>query len=100
MEYIRHKLVKFRDERGWGKHHTPANLAKSIMIEAAELNRLYQWGDEWHQPDMQEIRDEIADIAIYLTYLCIEYGIDLEQAIIDKIEKNAVKYPPPRGQEG
>jgi NTP pyrophosphatase (non-canonical NTP hydrolase) len=90
---ICNKLIDFREERNWQKHHTTAELARSLMIEAAELNRLYQWPlmDRTHTPE--EVKEELADIAIYLTYLCIEYGIDIEQAIHDKIEKNAEKYP-------
>jgi len=91
---IRNKLIDFRDKRNWQKHHTPEELARSIMIEGAELNRLFQWPLMPRKQDhIQQIKDELADIAIYLTYLTIEYGIDIEQAIQEKIEKNAKKYP-------
>jgi len=63
------------------------------MIEAAELNRLFQWPLMNREIDIQDIADELADIAIYTRYMCLEYGIDLDSAIIAKIEKNAKKYP-------
>ena len=88
------KLIDFREARDWTKHHTPEELARSLMIESAELNRLYQWPKMTKfPPHIEQIKDELADIAIYFTYLTIEYGIDINQAIHDKIEKNAIKYP-------
>jgi NTP pyrophosphatase (non-canonical NTP hydrolase) len=93
------KLIDFREKRNWDKYHTPEELARSLMIESAELNRLFQWGEEWQDKQtwpphrVKLITEELADIGIYLTYLCIEYGIDINQAIHDKIEKNAIKYP-------
>jgi NTP pyrophosphatase (non-canonical NTP hydrolase) len=91
---ITENLISFRNERNWQEHHTPEEIARSIMIESAELNRLFQWPLMPRKQDhIQQVKDEVADIAIYLTYLSIEYGIDIEQAINEKIEKNAIKYP-------
>jgi NTP pyrophosphatase (non-canonical NTP hydrolase) len=88
------KLINFRVDRGWCKDHTPGELARALIVETAELNELFQWPLMPRKQDhIQQVKDELADIAIYLTYLTIEYGIDIEQAILEKIEKNAKKYP-------
>jgi len=90
-------LLRFRTERDWEKFHTPKNLAVSICIEAAELLEKFQWTlatkEPISEPDFQEIKDELADIAIYVTYLSRDLGIDLSQAVQKKLEKNIEKYP-------
>lgn len=93
---IRAALLEFRRERAWQPFHTPKNLAISISLEASELLQLFQW--EEHQGSALDaklplIREEIADIAMYLTYLCEDLGIDLEQAVKAKMEHNRQKYP-------
>ena len=93
---IQQELARFVVDRGFARFHEPAELARSLMIEAAELNRLYQWGSEWSgRVDEGELADELADIAIYLTYLCMQHGIDIEAAMLAKIEKNKERYPVP-----
>lgn len=90
MQNLIQKLIDFRDARGWKKFHTEAELARSYMTEAAELNRLYQWG---HIPEDEPLKEEIADGFIYLLYKCEKRGFDPRQIILEKIEKNAIKYP-------
>jgi NTP pyrophosphatase (non-canonical NTP hydrolase) len=85
------KLIQFRDERNWKQFHTPENLAKSISIEANELLENYQWGSE--NADLENIKEEVADIFGYLLLLCKELKIDLLEETHKKIEKNAKKYP-------
>jgi NTP pyrophosphatase (non-canonical NTP hydrolase) len=93
MKEITGKLIKFRDERGWNKHHMPGELARSLMIEAAELNRLFQWPLMNKTFVIEELKDELADIYIYLAYLCHQFSIDIDEAVNSKIKKNAIKYP-------
>ena len=98
MREILQKIRDFRDERDWMKFHDPKNLAVSISIEAAELLEHFQWKDEkaveQHiRNNRDEIADEIADVAMYLTELADNLGIDLIQAMETKLEKNATKYP-------
>ena len=98
MNDILKKIRKFRDERDWMQFHDPKNLAVSITIEAAELLEHFQWKDEkaveQHVRDnREEISDEIADVALYLTELADNLKIDLLQAMDKKLEKNARKYP-------
>lgn len=93
------KLIAFRRERDWEKFHNPKDLAISLSIEAAELLEWFQWktNDEivmqLDSDKRESLEDEVADVAVYLTYLCHDLGIDLNQAIATKIKKNAIKYP-------
>lgn len=91
IKKILEKLTKFRDDRDWKQFHTPDNLAKSISIEANELLENYQWGSE--NADVENIKEEIADIFGYLLLLCQELDIDLIEVTNKKIKKNDEKYP-------
>ncbi|WP_354277594.1 nucleotide pyrophosphohydrolase [Stenotrophomonas rhizophila] len=78
--------------------HNPKNLAISVVLEATELLEHFQWKSpeqsEAHAIKARdEIADEIADVAVYLIELADNLGIDLERAILGKLEKNAAKYP-------
>ncbi len=85
------KLLQFREDRDWKKFHSLKNLACSISIEANELLELFQWGEECK--DISKLKEEIADIGIYISYLCHDMGIDIFQAMMEKIEMNEKKYP-------
>lgn len=92
MKTLLNKIIAFRDERGWRDHDTPEALAKSIIIEAAELLENYQWPDE--APDMENVKEELADVLIYALAMCSDLGLDPEEIIAEKLHKNIVKYPP------
>lgn len=92
------KLLKFRKDRDWEQFHTFKNLAVSISLEAAELLEHIQWiADDQVQNIVREKRSEIAaemaDIAIYLTYVAHDLNIDLESAVREKLQSNERKYP-------
>jgi len=91
IKIILNKLIAFRDERNWKQFHTPENLAKSISIEANELLENYQWGSE--NADIDNIKEEVADIFGYILLLCEELDIDLLDVTNKKIELNKQKYP-------
>jgi len=98
MQRVMARIRAFRDERDWMQFHDPKNLAVSIAIEAAELLEHFQWKDkaqsERHAAEHKEsVAEEIADVAIYLLELADNLGIDLEKAILAKLEQNAEKYP-------
>lgn len=94
MQEVIQKLRRFAKEREWDQFHTPENLAKSIMIEAAELLADFQWEDPTRRTGYKErAEEEIADIFIYLLMFCDKLGIDPVQAANAKIEINAKKYP-------
>ncbi|MCC5796857.1 MAG: nucleotide pyrophosphohydrolase [Methylophaga sp.] len=93
------QLIAFRRERDWEQFHRPKDLAISLSIEAAELLEWFQWrtDDEINQmlcsEKRQQLEDEIADVAVYLTYLIHDLQIDLDAVIANKLKKNATKYP-------
>lgn len=89
-------LLSFRKERDWEQYHTPKNLSMSIAIEAAELMEHFQWksdNDSITRDEMEKVKEEIADISAYLLMLSHDLGIDLNRTILDKVKKNALKYP-------
>lgn len=90
------ELIRFRAERDWEQFHTPRNLAISLSLEANEVLELFQWQDprgEAMQDILPRLREEVSDVAVYLTYLCHDLGIDLEEAVRSKMVKNRQKYP-------
>ncbi|MCX7748900.1 MAG: nucleotide pyrophosphohydrolase [Clostridia bacterium] len=99
LESALEALLVFRSERDWMQFHTPKNLSMSIAIESAELMEHFQWksNEEVKQylttDNLHNVKDEIADIASYLLLLSHDLGIDLNQSIMEKVKKNAAKYP-------
>ncbi|MFK5883985.1 MAG: nucleotide pyrophosphohydrolase [Candidatus Izemoplasma sp.] len=91
MKKIIEEIIEFRDARDWKKHDKPENLAKSIIIEAAELLENYQWDDS--PVDIVNVKEEIADVLIYAIALAYDLGFDIEDIIREKMVKNALKYP-------
>ena len=94
------KIVEFRDARDWKQFHLPNHLASAISIEAAELQEHFLWKSSAEvrslvaQPQKRAaIAEEVADILIFTLLLAHELGINPDEAICDKLEKNAVKYP-------
>ena len=84
------RIRKFTEDRDWDQFHTPANLAKSIAIEAAELLECYQWSDE---TDIDHVREELADVIVYSQNLLDKLGLDVDEIVNAKMEKNERKYP-------
>lgn len=99
LEGILRNLRQFRDKRDWLKFHTPKNLAISISIEASELLELFQWTRSLEEEKevlfsrKSEIAEEVADIFIYLLFLCEIANLDLEKAVKDKMAKNESRFP-------
>jgi NTP pyrophosphatase (non-canonical NTP hydrolase) len=94
------ELLKFRDERNWAQFHTLRNLIVSLNLEAAELLELTQWKSDEEMSALgasasahEALRDECADVLLYLLLIADKAGIDLEDAARRKLEKNAAKYP-------
>jgi NTP pyrophosphatase (non-canonical NTP hydrolase) len=91
--------LSFRKARDWKQFHTPANLAKGLVIEAAELLEHFLWTRgpideaEAARSRKSRIEAEIADVAVFLIYLCEDLEIDLAKAIRRKLKANAAKYP-------
>ena len=100
LRQLTDELLRFRDERNWAQFHTLRNLIVSLNLEAGELLELTQWKDDAAinatlvEPGFQEaLRDECADVLLYLLLIANRAGIDLEQAAFEKLRKNAAKYP-------
>jgi NTP pyrophosphatase (non-canonical NTP hydrolase) len=95
MDHLVQKLIEFRDQRNWKQFHNPKDLVISLVLEAGELLELFQWksSEQAVQEKRDDIEEEMADVLMYLLLLSNELGIDLEQAVIDKIAKNVKKYP-------
>jgi NTP pyrophosphatase (non-canonical NTP hydrolase) len=85
-------VIQFREERDWGKHHTPKNLAISISLEAAELLEHFQW-DDYTTTDKQHVADELADVLIYCFNFADTMDIDIATAFRAKLQAAAIKYP-------
>jgi NTP pyrophosphatase (non-canonical NTP hydrolase) len=97
---IQKLLFKFRDDRNWQQFHTLKNLLISLNLEAAELLELTQWKSDEEIASLrsdaafqQALKDECADVFLYLLLIANEGGFDLLQAAQDKIDKNAQRYP-------
>jgi NTP pyrophosphatase (non-canonical NTP hydrolase) len=101
MNEIQRKVLAFRDERDWIKYHNEKDLAISISLEANELLENFQWrtSEEAITEFKQNIKEEIADILIYLVQLADKLEINLEEEVSNKLVKNAIKYPVNKGDE-
>ena len=98
LESIRKKILAFRNERDWAQFHDPKNLAEALSIEAGELLENFLWktteqSRKLSPEELKNVKEELADIFIFLTYLCEEYQIDLLKEVEKKIALNEAKYP-------
>lgn len=97
-DQLRDELLAFRKERDWEQFHNLRTLSTSIALEAAELMEHTQWATDADLPAIaaecrKAIAEEIADVAILLTYLAHDLNVDMEEAVRRKLLKNAAKYP-------
>ena len=98
LDDLNDKLLAFARERDWEQFHTPKNLVMALSVEVAELVEHFQWLTQEESRDLpdgklDQVRDEIGDILIYLANLSEKLDIDPVQAAHDKIKKNQIKYP-------
>ena len=84
------ELLKFRDERDWEQFHKPKDLALAVSVEASELLELYLWKEH---ADPEKVKEEIADVFLFLLLLAEKYGFDVKEIVMEKMEKNRKKYP-------
>lgn len=85
-------LHKFRDERDWVQFHNPKDLALAINIEAGELLEAFLWKSS-EQADTDKVKEELADVFAFAFLLAEKYDFNVKQIVLEKIEKNALKYP-------
>ncbi len=85
------RIRKFTEDRDWDQFHTPANLAKSIAIEASELLECFQWSDTEY--DINHVSEELADVLVYCRNMLDKLGLDEDEIINRKMDQNEAKYP-------
>jgi NTP pyrophosphatase (non-canonical NTP hydrolase) len=97
---LKDAVRRFADDRHWEPFHSPKNVAMALAVEAAELMEPFRWLDceESRQfvtkPEQrQAVADEMADVAILVMNMSLSTGIDISEAVMQKLAKNAVKYP-------
>lgn len=102
LSALQQQLREFASERNWQQFHTPKNLAMALMVESAELLEIFQWmtpeqsqGVKTDPVQKAKAADEVADVLLYVLQLADQLGIDIPQAVGQKLLKNAQKHPAP-----
>ena len=97
---LREAVHQFVDARDWYRYHTPKNLAMSIAIEAAEIMEHFQWLSPEESRSLldddvtrAEVADELADVLIYCLSFANSTGIDMSDAITQKLARNQDRFP-------
>lgn len=85
------RIRRFTEDRDWDQFHAPENLAKSIVIEAAELLECFQWDNEKY--DVEHVKEELADVMVYCQNLLDKLGLDVDEIVNAKMDQNEAKYP-------
>ena len=99
IKQLKDEIRNFVDERDWNKYHHPKELAISIAIEAAELLEIFQWDEKMDiqhiksdEKAMSKIKEEVADVTMYILGLANQLDLDLSDIIMAKLERNRAKY--------
>ncbi|KYP12427.1 MAG: nucleotide pyrophosphohydrolase [Limnobacter sp. CACIAM 66H1] len=100
LKKLQQQLIEFSNARHWEKFHSPKNLSMALSVEVAELLEHFQWLTEEESRNVEthkldEIKDEVADVLLYLLQICNQLHIDPIDAAQKKLIKNALKYPAP-----
>ncbi|OAY31085.1 dCTP pyrophosphatase 1 isoform X2 [Manihot esculenta] len=105
LKELRDRLAEFAEARGWDQYHSPRNLLLALVGEVGELSEIFQWKGEvakglpnWSCDDKEHLEEQLSDVLIYLIRLADVCDLDLGQAALTKIVKNARKYPVPAHQ--
>ena len=103
IESLKERVKTFADERRWEPYHSPKNVAMALACEAAELMEPYRWldcdesrGFTDDPANRQAVADELADVTILILNMSLSTGIDVSEAVLQKLVKNAEKYPAPQ----
>jgi NTP pyrophosphatase (non-canonical NTP hydrolase) len=89
---ITEALIRFRNERDWEQFHNPKDLSIALSIEANELLETFLWKNP-QEAKPEKIKEELADVLAYAFLLAHHYQLDIKEIVLDKIQKNAQKYP-------
>jgi len=92
IEELRKAIVRFTQERDWDQFHNGKDLALALSIEAAELNEAFLW-KQAEEVNVEKVKEELADIFNYAILIADKYDLDIKQIVMDKLKRNAEKYP-------
>lgn len=92
IEHIVDELRRFNEERDWDQFHNGKDLAIGLSIEASELLEPFLWKDP-KDVNPEKIKEELADVLNYAFQMADKYGLDIKEIMLEKIRKNAAKYP-------
>jgi len=92
LEELRKAIVKFTQERDWDQFHNGKDLALALSIESAELNEAFLWKNA-SDVNVEKVKEELADIFNYAILIADKYDLDIKQIVLDKLRRNAEKYP-------
>ena len=99
IKELKDKVRDFVDERDWNRYHHPKELAISMAIEVSELLEIFQWDEKADIQDirndektMNRIEEEVADVMMYILCISNQLDLDLSRIVLDKLEKNRMKY--------
>ena len=92
LEELRKAIVEFTQERDWDQFHNGKDLALALSIEASELNEAFLWKDA-NDVKVEKVKEELADIVNYAILIADKYNLDIKQIVLDKLKRNAEKYP-------
>ena len=92
IDDITNALLHFRNERDWEQFHNPKDLALAINVEAGELLELFLWKDA-KDANIEKVKEELADVFAFAFLLAEKYNLDVKEIVLEKIKKNAEKYP-------
>lgn len=100
MEKLEKVISKFSNDRNWDQFHSIKNLSMALSVETSELVEIFQWMSEadsnaimLNEEKFSDVKDEVADIFVYLLRISSKLNIDLEEVVLKKMKDNEVKYP-------
>lgn len=98
LEEVKKHIRKFAEDRDWDQFHSPKNLVMAMSVEVGELMEHFQWLTEQQSAELDAkaldaVKDEMADIQVYLIRLADKLSVDILEAVEQKIQKNEQKYP-------
>ena len=92
IELIQSALRRFNQERDWDQFHNGKDLAIGLSVEASELLEAFLWKSP-ENVNPEKIREELADVLNYAFQMADKYNLDIKEIMLEKIRKNAAKYP-------
>ena len=92
IQELQERIAQFSKERDWDQFHNGKDLAIGLSIEASELLEAFLWKVP-EDVDMEKVKEELADVFNYALQIATKYDLDVKQIVLDKLEKNATKYP-------